>query len=138
MGYDKKPNGPSSAKKGFWRLQGLLLMILLLVITGCSAGNNNGNNNPEPAGTAPSIQTTQELPPYTEPPRETVEDTGTVPAITEYDWSGYFDGMNGAAVIYDPDEEQYMIYNQELVETRLPMFHLQDHILFNCPGGWNH
>ncbi len=138
MGYDKKPNGPSSAKKGFWRLQGLLLMILLLVITGCSAGNKNGNNNPEPAGTAPSIQTTQELPPtiqttqelpptirtpqelppYTEPPRETVEDTGTVSAITEYDWSGYFDGMNGAAVIYDPDEEQYMIYNQELVETR--------------------
>ncbi|MCD8170423.1 MAG: hypothetical protein LUE94_14160 [Clostridiales bacterium] len=103
-------------------------MILLLVITGCSAGNKNGNNNPEPAGTAPSIQTTQELPPtirtpqelppYTEPPRETVEDTGTVPPITEYDWSGYFDGMNGAAVIYDPDEEQYMIYNQELVETR--------------------
>lgn len=55
---------------------------------------------------------------YTEPPRETVEDTGTVPAITESDWSGYFDGMNGAAVIYDPDEDQYMIYNQELAETR--------------------
>lgn len=40
------------------------------------------------------------------------------PTIIKSDWSGYFDGLNGAAVIYNPDEDQYMIYNQDLAETR--------------------
>lgn len=38
--------------------------------------------------------------------------------IAEVDWSNYFDGLNGAAVIYDPDRQCYQIYNQELALTR--------------------
>ena len=38
--------------------------------------------------------------------------------IEETEWSGYFDGINGAAVIYDPSENCYQIYNQELALTR--------------------
>ncbi len=34
------------------------------------------------------------------------------------DWSDYFDGINGAAVIYDPIENCYQIYNQELALTQ--------------------
>ncbi len=30
--------------------------------------------------------------------------------IEETEWSGYFDGINGAAVIYDPSENRYQIY----------------------------
>ncbi|MBD5556797.1 MAG: class D beta-lactamase [Roseburia sp.] len=40
------------------------------------------------------------------------------PIITEVDWSDYFDGINGAAVIYDLTENCYQIYNQELACTR--------------------
>ena len=31
---------------------------------------------------------------------------------------GYFDGINGAAVIYDPAQNCYQIYQQELALTR--------------------
>ena len=41
------------------------------------------------------------------------------PIITEADWSNYFDGINGAAVIYDPIDNCYQIYNQKLALTRL-------------------
>lgn len=40
------------------------------------------------------------------------------PVIVNMDWSDYFDGMNGAAVIYDPAENSFQIYNQELALTR--------------------
>ncbi len=39
------------------------------------------------------------------------------PDIVEADWSGYFDGMNGCAVLYDADKMQYTIYQEELVLT---------------------
>lgn len=34
------------------------------------------------------------------------------PAITEVDWEHYFDGINGAAVVYTPSDNSYQIYNQ--------------------------
>ena len=40
------------------------------------------------------------------------------PAIIEADWSHYFDKIHGAAVIYDPAENCYQIYNRELANTR--------------------
>ncbi len=40
------------------------------------------------------------------------------PVMIEEDWSAYFDGINGAAVIYDPAENSFQIYNQELALTR--------------------
>lgn len=47
-----------------------------------------------------------------------IQEVITEPTITEVDWSGYFDGINGAAVIYDPAENCYQIYNQELALTQ--------------------
>lgn len=38
--------------------------------------------------------------------------------IEETDWSDYFGGRNGTAVIYDPTESRYQICNQELALTR--------------------
>lgn len=40
------------------------------------------------------------------------------PMITEVDWSDYFEEINGAAVIYDPTENCYQVYNQEVALTR--------------------
>lgn len=42
----------------------------------------------------------------------------TEPIITETDWSDYFEGINGAAVIYNPTENSYQIYDQELALTQ--------------------
>ena len=51
--------------------------------------------------------------PTDEMPEEVVE-----PMIIEVDWANYFEGINGAAVIYDPTMNSYQIYNQKLALTR--------------------
>lgn len=43
-----------------------------------------------------------------------VQEQSAEPMIEEVDWSNYFDEINGAAVIYDPTEKCFQIYNQEL------------------------
>lgn len=40
------------------------------------------------------------------------------PEIKEADWSGYFNGINGAAVLYDAVSMEYQVFNRELAETR--------------------
>ena len=40
------------------------------------------------------------------------------PVIIDGNWSSYFNGLNGSAVICDPSANQYQIYNQELAHTR--------------------
>ena len=38
--------------------------------------------------------------------------------IVEIDWSEYFDGLNGAAVVYDTSNMQYTIFNKDLALTQ--------------------
>lgn len=40
------------------------------------------------------------------------------PEIIDADWSEYFNGLNGEAVIYDASNRRYTIYNRELALTR--------------------
>ena len=40
------------------------------------------------------------------------------PEMIETDWSEYFDGLNGAAVIYDASARRFYIYDRLLAETR--------------------
>lgn len=40
------------------------------------------------------------------------------PEIIEADWSEYFNGLNGTAVIYDPSDSRYTIYNPDLAVAR--------------------
>ena len=47
-----------------------------------------------------------------------VDSVQTEPETVEVDWSEYFNGLNGTAVVYNPSNRQYTIYNQELAETR--------------------
>ena len=51
---------------------------------------------------------------------EPAEDPATEPETVCVDWSEYFNGLNGTAVVYDASEGQYTVYNQELAETRRP------------------
>lgn len=82
-------------------------MILLLCLSGCSGERNH------PTDDAPSADvdiSSEQLTDETEAPQEAV--------IIDTDWSDYFDGINGTAVIYHLDENRYLIYNQELANTR--------------------
>lgn len=66
------------------------------------------NDTIEPMTTKePAVQPTEEpSQPYSQP------------TIEKVDWSPYFQGLDGSAVIYLPGENRYMIYNEELGNTR--------------------
>lgn len=40
------------------------------------------------------------------------------PEIVDTDWSGYFNGLNGSAVVYDVSRRRYTIYNSDLTLDR--------------------
>ena len=86
-----------------YKISGFTLIFLLFILTGCA-----GKEETPIDGLQQATETTiDEIQP------ETIE-----PIIEEVDWSDYFDEINGAAVIYDPTENCYQIYNQELALTR--------------------
>lgn len=43
---------------------------------------------------------------------------GAEPVVREADWSEYFDGFNGTAVLYEADAGEYVMYNRELAIMR--------------------
>lgn len=73
------------------------------------AAIEGGNNVSAEEGDAAPVDKAEENP------------AGNVPAepiIREKDWSEYFGGLNGAAVVYDAAYGQYMVYNRELAMTQ--------------------
>ena len=79
----------------------LFVCILACMITGCA--NYSAEEKP-PAESGNSVESENEI----------SADIETV----EADWSEYFNGRNGTAVIYDPSNRRYTVYNQKLAETR--------------------
>lgn len=79
----------------------LFVCILACMITGCA--NYSAEEKP-PAESGNSVESENEI----------SADIETV----EADWSEYFNGLNGTAVIYDPSNRRYTVYNQKLAETR--------------------
>lgn len=58
---------------------------------------------------------------HTEQAMEVMPPSVTEPVVKDMNWSDYFEGLNGAAVIYNPSENYYQIYNQKLAfEQRSP------------------
>ncbi len=47
------------------------------------------------------------------------EDIKTTPIEKEVDYSDSFNGINGCAVFYSPDEDTYNIYNKELINEQI-------------------
>lgn len=119
-----------------YKIFSFVLIFTLLALAGCSNERDKLTEETQTVETQATDEITQEKESTLEEISETEESTTnespeTVetitdkiqeeiiePAITDVDWSGYFDGINGAAVIYDPSENCYQIYNPELALTQ--------------------
>lgn len=86
----------------------LVLILTVLALTAC------GEQRQE-AKTSEKMQTPGDS---QENLSENLREEYAEPAIKEVDWSNYFEGINGTAVIYDAAENSYQIYNRELAQTR--------------------
>lgn len=100
-----------------------VLTFSVLTLMGCTRERDNLTDN-QPVETQVSEEMNQteetsiEKIMQTEEATDEIQEKVVEPIITEVDWSNYFEGINGAAVIYDPTENCYQVYNQELAFTR--------------------
>ena len=88
----------------------LILLVCAVMLTGC-IGNHSSEEKQEPATTQVIDDPEEE---ETDNSAETIDVT---PEIVEADWSNYFKGLNGTAVVYDATNQQYTIYNRDLAVT---------------------
>ncbi len=96
-------------KKWIW------ILLPVLLFAGCAKEQNEGSKE------EPLPQTEISSEPITEETTNSLQSSSledTAAVITEVDWSDYFDGINGAAVFYNPNENMYQIYQEELANTR--------------------
>lgn len=112
-----------------YRIYRCIFMILLFLLTGCSQDTPEGKNPTEIQAPKKEPQPTEIIEEETTDTLETAEapeaaetrkepEAVSVPVIEDTDWTEYFDGLNGAAVIYDPDLNRYLIHNQDLAMAR--------------------
>ena len=106
-------------KRAYFMRMFFLGIMGIFVLGGC-AGENDAQGEQELSWSEEG-QETVKIEQIGEPeitPENLTEDTTKEPEIKEADWSGYFDGINGAAVLYDADSMEYQVFNRELAETR--------------------
>lgn len=76
----------------------LIAMVISINLTGCSTKNENDNK---------------------ELKNEVVQ---TTPIENEVDYSDNFNGINGCAVFFSPDDNTYNIYNKDLLNEQIPPY----------------
>lgn len=84
-------------------------VLSILVVSGCGKQSEEVPLTERTVFTEAQTQPSQEQVTQSQPEKATIE---------EKDWSGYFNGLNGAAVFYDENTNQYSIYNPKLAEER--------------------
>lgn len=94
-------------------VRSMVLLLLIILQTGCGKTNITIEET-----VAKEISEASETISELEKPTIPEPLKPAKPVTEEMDWAGYFDGMNGAAVFYNPGESRYMVYNQELSEVR--------------------
>lgn len=108
----------------FYKIYVCILVFVFLGLTGCSKDSDRliDNQQMEMPLSEETSQTEESLnddiSEIIETPTNEVQEVTAEPIIEDMDWSNYFDGINGTAVIYEPTENCYQIYNQELALTQ--------------------
>lgn len=94
-------------------------VICVFVLSGCSGSHNTEekqtfleNEKTEEMETEINIDLTEA------DTKQFFEDNLSEQEIVEADWSEYFNGLNGAAVLYNASDMQYTIFNSELALTQ--------------------
>lgn len=88
--------------------------ICALILTGCSTQSGTE----ERAAVPETVIYTEVFTENTETEAGTETELISEPQTVETDWSGYFNGVNGTAVIYDASAMQYTLYNRDLASAR--------------------
>lgn len=91
----------------------VLNLIALAVLGGCAGQSEKISDSRKSGVTAPAES--EVMTALSEQEEQIPEED---PVIEEVDFSEYFEGLNGAAVIYDPSANRYQIYNQETALTQ--------------------
>ncbi len=96
-------------------------MLCALMLAGCG-GKNSAENNPVPSEPERTEETAHSESEERKEPETTAQavsaETTAEPEIVETDWSAYFDGFCGAAVVYDASAGRFTVYNRKPAETR--------------------
>lgn len=101
-------------KKDFFVKAFISGMFCTTVFFGCSG--KYGREKQEKLQDTEETEISEDVP---ETVSETVsEEPICEPEVKETDWSGYFHGHEGCAVLYDPLDSQFLIYNEELALIR--------------------
>lgn len=96
----------------------MVLFCLSLMFSGCSAEEKDFLETPSAEVLDSDVdQETESMPTEDLRTEGTAEDVPEA-VITEVNWEEYFEGINGAAVVYSPSENRYQIYNPELADTQ--------------------
>lgn len=96
---------------------GAAVCVIVLILTVSSWRHAKPEEAPaEPADISEEPPKIAENITQDEEPGEELEEEE--PQIMDEDWSSYFGGLTGAAVIYDSAENRYAVYNGELAGTR--------------------
>lgn len=101
---------------------GAAICVIILILTVSSWRNAKPEEPPaEPVNISEEPQDITEDRPQNIPQEEDAEEEPeeeAEPQTMDEDWSSYFGGLTGAAVIYDHAENRYAVYNGELAGTR--------------------
>ena len=101
---------------------GAAICVIILILTVSSWRNAKPEEPPaEPVNISGEPQDITEDRPQNIPQEEDAEEEPeeeAEPQTMDEDWSTYFGGLTGAAVIYDRAENRYAVYNGELAGTR--------------------
>ena len=101
-----------------YKAGGVLLICFLLILSACSNEKKGFLENQLPEELASASRQDKRIMQTAEAEIEISTTEPDEPAIMEVNWEKYFDGINGAAVVYRPFENTYQIYNQETALTR--------------------
>lgn len=101
-------------RKHYWQMAGMLFVcvFIFMILAGCANSHGTGNFFSSDYGR--------------EEAAEQPEGDTTLSASSQQldvknadeEWDKYFQGLNGAAVIYDVPNRRYTVYNGELAQTR--------------------
>lgn len=95
----------------------ILSSVCAVLLSGCAGADISAPASASPRSTeGPGEE--QEQSPHPVPETETPSQSEGALQDMEVDWSGYFDGRNGAAVVYDPSARKLMSYNSDLASVR--------------------